>query len=100
MLPTLDDLLADARVDCVVNLTPFEFHAEVTGRALQAGKHVHTEKPVALDAADAQALVELADRTGLSSAARRSRSWARGSRPRTERSRKGVRARSGSCAQT
>ena len=65
VLPTLDDLLADGRVDCVVNLTPFEFHAEVTRRALEAGKHVHTEKPVALDTAAAQALVDLADRTGL-----------------------------------
>jgi predicted dehydrogenase len=65
VLPTLDDLLADGRVDCVVNLTPFEFHADVTARALEAGKHVHTEKPVALDATDAQALVELADRAGL-----------------------------------
>jgi predicted dehydrogenase len=63
--PTLDDLLVDAQVDCVVNLTPFEFHADVTRQALEAGKHVHTEKPVALDAATARALVELADRTGL-----------------------------------
>jgi predicted dehydrogenase len=63
--PTLDDLLADGRVDCVVNLTPFEFHAEITRRALEAGKHVHTEKPVALNTIDARALVELADRSGL-----------------------------------
>jgi len=63
--PTLDDLLADPGVDCVVNLTPFEFHAEVTRQALEAGKHVHTEKPVALGAAAARMLVELADRTGL-----------------------------------
>jgi predicted dehydrogenase len=65
VVPTLDDLLADGRVDCVVNLTPFEFHAGVTGRALEAGKHVHTEKPLALDTAGARALVGLADRTGL-----------------------------------
>jgi predicted dehydrogenase len=63
--PTLDALLADGQVDCVVNLTPFEFHADVSARALEAGKHVHTEKPVALDAAGARALVELAGRTGL-----------------------------------
>jgi predicted dehydrogenase len=62
---TLDDLLADERVDCVVNLTPFEFHADVTARALQAGKHVHTEKPLGLDAAEARRLVELADGSGL-----------------------------------
>jgi predicted dehydrogenase len=63
--PTLDDLLADGQVDCVVNLTPFEFHADVTARALEAGKHVHTEKPVALDGARAWELVELAERLGL-----------------------------------
>jgi len=62
---TLDDLLADRCVDCVVNLTPFEFHADVTAQALKAAKHVHTEKPVALDPAAARALVELAERTGL-----------------------------------
>ncbi len=62
---TLDDLLAVGGVDCVVNLTPFEFHADVTARALEAGKHVHTEKPVALDPTAARKLVDLADRTGL-----------------------------------
>jgi predicted dehydrogenase len=62
---TLDDLLADDRVDCVVNLTPFEFHAAVTERALSAGKHVHTEKPIALDADGAWRLVALAERAGL-----------------------------------
>ena len=41
---TLDDLLADDRVDCVLNLTPFELHADVTARALEAGKHVHTRE--------------------------------------------------------
>ena len=65
MRATLDDVLADERVDCVVNLTPFEFHADVTERALAAGKHVHTEKPVALDGERARRLVDLAVRTGL-----------------------------------
>jgi predicted dehydrogenase len=62
---SLDELLSDPAVDCVVNLTPFDFHAEVTARALEAGKHVHSEKPLALDHATAQELVELAARTGL-----------------------------------
>jgi predicted dehydrogenase len=61
---TLDDLLADDRVDCVVNLTPFELHADVTARAFEAGKHVHTEKPLALDGAAAHRLVDLAARSG------------------------------------
>jgi predicted dehydrogenase len=65
VMPTLDALLSHAQVDCVANLTPFEFHADVTARALEAGKHVHTEKPVALDTVRARALVELADSSGL-----------------------------------
>jgi predicted dehydrogenase len=59
---SLDDLLADDSVDCVLNLTPFDAHADVTARALRAGKHVHSEKPLALDQQTAQALVDLAAR--------------------------------------
>jgi predicted dehydrogenase len=58
--PTLDELLADERVELVVNLTAPEFHAPVTRTALEAGKHVHSEKPLALRHAEAQELVELA----------------------------------------
>jgi predicted dehydrogenase len=58
------ELLADPTVDIVVNLTTHQAHREVSGRALAAGKHVHSEKPLALTVADAQALVELADRCG------------------------------------
>ena len=58
--PSLDALLADETVDLVVNLTAPQAHAEVTSAALEAGKHVHSEKPLALRHADAQRLVELA----------------------------------------
>jgi predicted dehydrogenase len=57
---TLDELLADERVDTVINLTIPTAHVAVTRAALEAGKHVHSEKPLALSYADAQALVELA----------------------------------------
>jgi predicted dehydrogenase len=63
--PTLAALLADDAVEAVVNLTAAVAHAEVTRAALEAGKHVHSEKPLALRHADAQALVELADERGL-----------------------------------
>jgi len=63
--PSLDSLLADGRVDAVVNLTAAFSHATVTRSALEAGKHVHTEKPLALGHAEAQELVELAARRGL-----------------------------------
>lgn len=63
--PSLAALLADDAVDTVVNLTIPQAHVEVTTAALEAGKHVHSEKPLALRHADAVALVELAAARGL-----------------------------------
>ncbi len=60
--PTLDAMLADARIDAVVNLTIQTAHADVTQRSLVAGKHVYSEKPLALTFAEAKALVALAKR--------------------------------------
>jgi predicted dehydrogenase len=57
---SLDALLADDAVDTVVNLTVAAAHVEVTRAALEAGKHVHTEKPVALRGEDAHELARLA----------------------------------------
>jgi predicted dehydrogenase len=62
---TLDELLADDRVDLVVNLTAPQAHAAVTRAALTAGKHVHSEKPLALRYEEARGLVELAQRSGV-----------------------------------
>ena len=62
---TLDALLADGTVDTVVNLTAPHAHAEVSARSLEAGKHVHTEKPLALRYEEAKDLAELAVRLGL-----------------------------------
>ena len=62
---SMDDLLADDAVDVVVNLTVHQAHYEVTKRALEAGRHVYTEKPMALRAADARELVDLAASRGL-----------------------------------
>jgi predicted dehydrogenase len=62
---SLDALLADDGVDTVVNLTIAAAHVEVTRAALEAGKHVHTEKPVALRGEDAHLLAELARDRGV-----------------------------------
>jgi predicted dehydrogenase len=62
---TLDELLADPDVDTVVNLTIPTAHAAVTATALEAGKHVHSEKPLALDYAEARELVALAARRSV-----------------------------------
>jgi predicted dehydrogenase len=63
--PTLEALLADDAVETVVNLTPPQLHATVTAAGLGAGKHVHSEKPLALRYEEAQELVEMAARRGL-----------------------------------
>lgn len=58
------DLLADDAVDVVVVTTPPHTHAEIARAALEAGRHVFCEKPLATDADDAAALVETVERTG------------------------------------
>ena len=62
---SLDDLLADPSVDIVVNLTVHHAHYEVTKRALQAGRHVYSEKPLALRSKEAHELVALAASRGM-----------------------------------
>lgn len=57
---TLDDVLADGAVEVVVNLTIQSAHYEVVSKCLNAGKHVHSEKPLAPTYAEAKQLVELA----------------------------------------
>lgn len=57
---TFDALLADAAVDAVYIATPNSLHREHATQALRAGKHVLCEKPLALDVADAQAIVRAA----------------------------------------
>jgi len=57
-------LLADASIDAVHNCTPNDLHHEVTTAALEAGKHVLAEKPLAMDSAESADLVARADRAG------------------------------------
>jgi predicted dehydrogenase len=56
----LGDVLEDDEVEAVVVATPVPTHAEVARQALGAGKHVFLEKPMALNASEAEELVELA----------------------------------------
>ena len=62
---SLEALLADARVDMIVNLTPTPVHEGIIRRALEAGKHVYTEKTMTTGHASARALSELAAGKGL-----------------------------------
>jgi predicted dehydrogenase len=56
----LGDVLEDDEVEAVVVATPVPTHAEVARQVLGAGKHVFLEKPMALNASEAEELVELA----------------------------------------
>ncbi|WP_239311609.1 Gfo/Idh/MocA family protein [Plantactinospora mayteni] len=61
----LDAVLANDEVRAVLIATPAPSHAPLARRALAAGKHVFVEKPLAMSVADAVALAETADRSGL-----------------------------------
>jgi predicted dehydrogenase len=58
-------MLADEEIELVVNLTIHHAHYEVTKQCLEAGKHVHSEKPLAMRYEEAKELVELAQQRGL-----------------------------------
>jgi len=62
---TQAELLADQSVELVVNLTVPRAHYEVSMAALDAGKHVWTEKPLAMDRSEAAALLRAASARGL-----------------------------------
>jgi predicted dehydrogenase len=59
-----DEAVSADDVDAVLNLTPFSLHVEVTLAALAAGKHVYSEKPLALTSAEAALIADAAERCG------------------------------------
>jgi len=62
---TPDEIIADPSIHCILNLTIPAAHAEISLQALQAGKHVYSEKPFATTLADGQKVLDLAEKTGL-----------------------------------
>ncbi|QYK41808.1 MAG: Gfo/Idh/MocA family oxidoreductase [Paracoccaceae bacterium] len=62
---SVDHLLADPGVDVVINLTVPDAHYSITRRAVEAGKHVYSEKPLVLSMADGIALRDLARERGV-----------------------------------
>jgi predicted dehydrogenase len=59
------ELLADREVEAVVVATPSNLHARNVIACARAGKHVMTEKPMALSAAEARAMIAAAKRAGV-----------------------------------
>jgi len=62
---TVDELLADISMGMVINLTIPKVHAEVSLKALRAGKHVYSEKPLALDEGEGRNVMDYAREKGL-----------------------------------
>ena len=64
MFASTETMLA-SDIDSVAIATPARSHFALAQAALRAGKHVFVEKPLAMSIAEAEALVELAERLGL-----------------------------------
>lgn len=62
---TLEQILADDSIEIVVNLTPPAAHFRVIKAALEHGKHVYTEKVLAVSREEAAELIRLSDERGL-----------------------------------
>ena len=62
---TMDQVMADTSIEIVVNLTTPTAHYPVIKQLLAAGKHVYTEKVLAVELAHAAELVEMANSKGL-----------------------------------
>jgi len=60
-----DEVLADERVEAVAIATPANTHLPLALAAIEAGKHILVEKPLALSSADARTIAEAADRAGV-----------------------------------
>jgi len=58
------ELLADPEIDVVHVCTPNRSHSFITVDALEAGKHVMCEKPMAINSAEAKKMLDAAKRTG------------------------------------
>jgi len=62
---SVDDLLSRDDIDIVINLTIPAAHAAISLQIIQAGKHVYSEKPLAINRADGAAVIRAAKAAGL-----------------------------------
>jgi predicted dehydrogenase len=62
---SVEELLADPEIEVVINLTPHLVHAQVGLAALEAGKSIYNEKPLAVYREEGQRMLSLARQKGL-----------------------------------
>lgn len=60
-----DDIVRSSEIDAVAIVTPVSYHYDLAKKALENGKHVFVEKPFTATSAQAEELVELAERKSL-----------------------------------
>ena len=70
-----DALLADPRIELVTVATPNDVHKDIVIAALEAGKNVISEKPVAMSSAELEAMIAAAKRTGKLFTVHQNRRW-------------------------
>lgn len=70
-----EEVLADPGVEIVLIATPNDVHKEIAIRALQAGKHVICEKPVAMSKVELQEMLAAADAAGRVFMVHQNRRW-------------------------
>jgi scyllo-inositol 2-dehydrogenase (NADP+) len=72
---SLEQVLADPEVQIVLVATPNHVHKEISLAALEAGKHVICEKPVALSSADLQMMIDAAEKNRRLFVVHQNRRW-------------------------
>lgn len=56
---SVDELLADSDIDAVHNCTPTNLHTAINEAAIKSGKHIFSEKPLAMNSRESQKLLDL-----------------------------------------
>lgn len=62
---TVEKLMADKEIEIIINLTIPKAHADISIQALEAGKHVHSEKPFAVTFEEGKKVLKVAKKKGL-----------------------------------
>lgn len=72
---SLEEVLADEKVELVTVAIPNDVHPEVVIKALEAGKNVICEKPVAITSAEFQTMIDAAEKSGKLFTVHQNRRW-------------------------
>ena len=72
---TIDQVIADDDVDLVILATPHDTHAELAIRAMDAGKHLVTDKIMCMNAAEADTMIEASQRNNVMLSVFQNRRW-------------------------